>query len=151
MALDNANIARVRNEQQHAARYTAEAQELAARIQELAAQHPAPARVAPAAVPANLPILRVEEAVARTHTFQQQGVTLRLVYSGRLPLAGSAACATIECRPGPAPWLPCPGGRLLLTGRKISYEVTRSRLRVKRCSAARTASREAMAVGCPTR
>lgn len=67
MALDNANIARVRNEPQHAARYIAEAQEFAARIQELAAQHPAPARVAPAAVPANLPILRVEEAVARTH------------------------------------------------------------------------------------
>ena len=53
---------------------------------------------------------------------------LRLVYSGRLPLAGSAACATIECHPGPVQWIPCPGGRLLLNGRKISYEVTRSRL-----------------------
>ena len=59
---------------------------------------------------------------------QAEHARTALLLIGEQPVAGSAACATIECRPGPAQWLPCPGGRLLLTGRKISYEVTRSRL-----------------------
>lgn len=72
MALDNANIARVRNEPQHAARYDAEAQDLTARLQEIAVQRPAPARGAQAAGAASLPILRVEEAVARIRAALRQ-------------------------------------------------------------------------------
>lgn len=51
-----------------------------------------------------------------------------LLLLGDAPAAGSAACATIECSAGPATWRLCPGNRLLLTGRHISYAVTRSRL-----------------------
>ena len=57
----------------------------------------------------------------------EQARTAVLLVGEQAPAAGSTAFASVQCRPGPAKWTACPGNRLLLEGRWISYEVTRCR------------------------